>query len=73
MVKQINAAKNNAVTFTKNLSHMIVAVSLTSLGAYAAYMGRKEHTAVYMISLLFAGAVNALIGLVTLYRALMSN
>jgi hypothetical protein len=52
---------------------MIVAVSLTSLGAYAAYMGRKEHTAVYMISLLFAGAVNALIGLVALYRALMSN
>ena len=71
MVKQVKQATSDTVVFAKNLSQMIVAVSLLSLSAYAITQGRKEHTAVYSVALLFAGAINALIGLFALYRALM--
>lgn len=71
MVKQVKKATSDTVLFTKNLARMIVAVSLVSVGVYAVYQGRKESTAVYTVALLFAGAVNVLVGLVALYRALM--
>ena len=64
--------KNNAVAFSKNLAGVVVALSLLSLGAYAAYEGRY-HTSVKICAagLLFAGAVNVIFGMLQLYRALM--
>lgn len=74
MIQKAKEVKSNTVEFSKKLAGMIVAVSLLALGAYAVYLGHfKTHEAVYTIALLFAGAINMLVGLCALYKALMHN
>lgn len=71
-VKEVKQAKSNAVAFTKHLSGTIVALSLLGLGGYAAYLGHyKTQLRIGTIALLFAGAINAIVGCVVLYRVLM--
>jgi hypothetical protein len=71
-MKQAKKAKSNVFEFSKHLSGVIVALSLLSMGAYAAYLGHyKTRLVIYAGALLFGGAINALVGLVALYRTLM--
>ncbi len=72
MVKEVKKSASNSVEFTKHLSGVAVALSLLSLGGYAAYLGRyKTQLAISTVALLFAGAVNVIVGCVVLYRVLM--
>lgn len=72
MVKEVKQAKSNAVEFSKHLAGTLVALSLLSLGAYAVWDGRyKTKLAIGSVALLFAGAVNVIVGCVILYRVLM--
>jgi hypothetical protein len=72
MTNKAKEVKQNTVEFSKNLAHTVVALSLLSLGVFAAYQGHYEtKIAFYAYALLFAGAVNVIVGLIAFYRALM--
>lgn len=72
MVKEVKQARSNAVEFSKHLGGVVVALSLLSLGAFAAYEGRyKTKLTICAAALLFAGAINVIVGGVVLYRVLM--